>query len=409
VKIFIGNTDIGSMISDFKIQFNALGIETLTAVDEEQSAITRGKVDYNFAAYKKRYFGGVRPRSLQKFLQDYYDIKNRIWRKALRECDTFIFIWNSFKKDYSDFAELKKRNKKIVVIMVGDDVRWYHAAKQEFMHYKMPVPEYDQDYSYGLQGLKQRLSHIRMAEKYADFIFSRLDQAQLQLRPYYRWNMMVMPSHIPFNPIQNEKKPKVLHAPSNRKVKGTEYVLNAFEKLKENKIELEPVLMENVPNEKAVKMYAEADIVIDQLIFPGTGKLSTEALAAGKVVMSHMAYDRYPQKNPNECPIIDVNPENVYERLATTISNYRLRADLAGKARPYVEKYLDLKIFCEKVIELCNGVDHHPDYTPEFFREKFIPESEESIPLYNEWTKTVTECGWYKKNVKSGNRAGLEF
>ena len=409
MKVYIGNSDIGSMISDFKIHFKSMGADTLTAVDGEQPKIVRAEVDYYFSLHKKKYFGGVRPRKFQKLLQEHYDIKNKVWRKAVRECDIFLFIWNSFKNDFSDYKKLKELGKKIIVCMVGDDVRWYHSAKQEYLKYGMLPPNYESDYDFGNSGLNERLTRIRMAEKYADFIFSRFDQAQLQLRPYYRWNMMVMPDSIIHNPHQRKNKPKIIHAPSNRTAKGTGYILDAFETLRKENIEFETTLLENIPNEEAVKMYADADIVIDQLIFPGTGKFSTEALAAGKVVMSHMAYDCYPQKNPSDCPIIDVNPKTIYRELKNIILDYPRRVKLAGEAKSYVTKHLDLSIFCEKVMNLCRGKEYEYDYTPSFFRNEFIPESEISVPLYNQWTNSVKDCSWYKQNIKPGERGKLIF
>tara|TARA_B110000046_G_scaffold168490_1_gene186922 strand:+ start:4907 stop:6148 length:1242 start_codon:yes stop_codon:yes gene_type:complete len=408
-KIFIGNNDVASQISDLKLVFKDLGFETLTVTDRPNASIIRGNVDYNFTEHKKLWFGGVRPRILQKWLQEKQHIEYKVWRQALKECDVFIFIWSSFQPDYSDFIELKKRGKTLINCFVGDDARWYYAAKQEYEHHGMIAPEYEANYNYGTTGLLRRLRHVRMAERYCDAIFSRYDQGQLQLRPYYRWNMMVMSDQIPHNPTQRKVRPKILHAPSNRKAKGTEFVLDAFDKLKNEGLDFEVVLLENVPNEKAIEIYSDADVIIDQLIFPGTGKFSTEGLAAGKVVMSHMAYDNYPQKNPKDCPIIDVNPSTIYHELKSIISDLPKRQQLANIGRDYVNKYLDVKIFCQTILDLHDKKEVPFDYEPDFFREHFVPESEESKIEYNKWTEFVKNCDWYKELVPSGKRDGLFF
>lgn len=160
---------------------------------------------------------------------------------------------------------------------------------------------------------------------------------------------------------------------------------------------------------EAIKQYTNADILIDQLLCPGSGKLATEALASGTIVMSHMGYDLYPQNNPSDCPIIDVNTNNLYEKLKQLILNYDFRKKHAQQGRSYVEKHLDVKFFCQKVLDLLNGVDMKYDYYPTFFRDGFIPESAESIPVYNKWTAFVKDCNWYKEHVVSGNRDGLIF
>lgn len=408
-KVFIGNNDVASQISDLKIAFKALGIETLTAMDRESGGVIKGHVDYNFTDYKKIWFGGVRPKKFQKWLQERQHIEYKVWRKAIKECDIFIFIWSSFKPDFSDFKELREKGKTVINCMVGDDARWFYAAKQEYEMFGMRAPIYGDDYNYAVTGLRVRLKQIRMAEKYCTHVFSRLDQGQLQLRPYHRWNMMVLPENIPHNPVQREKKVKVLHAPTHRKAKGTEYVLKAFEKLKSDGVDFEPILLENVPNEEAVKIYSDADIIVDQLFFPGTGKFATEALAAGKVVLGHMAYDRYPQKNPNECPIIDANPDTIYEELKKIIPDFEKRKKLAAQGRDYVLKYLDVRIFCKKVLDLYGNKKIEEDYSPDFFRKHYIPESQEAIDECNKWTDLVKDCSWYKQYVPKGERAGLKF
>ena len=408
-KIFIGNTDVASILSDLKIAFAELGIETITVMDSETSVLDRCEVDYKFIDYKRFWFGGVRPRSLQKWLQERQHIEKRVWRKAIKECDIFIFIWSTFKFDYSDLAELKGLGKKVFFLFCGDDARWYYAAKQEYEYYGLKVIEYDENYDYSIKGLEARLRRVRLAERYSDFIFSRLDQAQLELRPYYRYHMWVDSKLIKHQPSQRQDNPIVAHAPSHRLLKGTSYVLDAFKRLQSEGISFTPILIENTPNRKALEIYADADIVIDQLIITGTGKLASEALAAGCVVMAHMAYEKYPQNNPLECPIIDVNSENIYESLKSIILDYDKRVKLAGRGRDYVLRHLDVRNFCRKILNLSDGHNLPYDYIPEFFRNRFIPESEESIPIYNKWNESVNQTEWYSNYVKPGQRSGLNF
>ena len=386
-----------------------MGFDTLTLMDREVAPIIRSEVDFNFTNYKKWWFGGIRPRKFQKWLQEKQHIEHRVWRKAIRECDIFVFKWSTFKSDYSDIEELKRLGKKIVYIFCGDDVRWYYAAKQEYEKYGLRSIEYDSDYNYESDALELKLRRLRIAERYADFIFSRTDQAQMQLRPYYRYHMWVDPKRINNNPQQRKLRPIVAHAPSNRALKGTSFVLNVFDRLKNEGVAFEPLLLENVPNEKATQIYSDVDILIDQLIITGTGKLASEALAAGCVVMSHMAYNNYPQKNPLACPILDVNPDNLYENLKQIILNHEERSEIASRGLAYVEQNLDIRLFCKKIISLVNGEKIAFDYEPTFFRESFVPESDDKLALYNSWNTFVRNEEWYSKNIKPGTRAGLLF
>ena len=391
-----------------QVVFEEMGIATITAVWKQDNVIDQHKVDYNISQYPFKYFSGIRPRKLQKALQNRFNIHGKLWRKAVKECDTFIFLWNTFKKDFSDLEELKKLNKKVIVVFVGDDIRWYHSMKQDHELHGFKPLTYDK-YDHSINNLRNKLNFLRKAERYADFIFSRLNQAQLSLRPYYRWDMSVLSRAVDHRPEQRKECPIVLHAPSNRTIKGSDHVLKAFDKLKEEGLSFEPQLMENVPNEQAIEMYMNADIVVDQLLLPGSGKLATEALCAGKVVMSFMAYDNYYTEYKGKMPIVDVNPENIYQKLKELILDYPQRCRLAAMGREYVEKNLDIKHFCERVIRLVSAEEkENYDYYPDFFRNTFLPESE-FIEEYNQWTKYLSNCDWYKKYVPAGEREGLIF
>ncbi|MGZ3861834.1 MAG: hypothetical protein ACXVPN_07720 [Bacteroidia bacterium] len=409
MKIFLGNINLAGQLSDIRTGFAKLGIDSIVATRTTGGPGDMGYVDYNFSEYKYHSFKNVRPSKLQIALRDLFNIDGKVFRRAMKECDAFIFMWDTFKYDYSDLEILKKKGKKVIHIFCGDDVRWYFSEKQEFEHYGLRPLEYEDGYDYSAGSVDRKLQKLRRVEKYADFIFSRLDQAQLQLRPYYRWNMMVLPEKYNHAPFQRENNPVIAHAPTSRKAKGTSFVLEAFERLKSEGIQFTPLLIEGVKNTEAIKMYESADIVIDQLIIPGTGKLATESLALGKVVLAHMAYDSYPQKNPKECPIVDVNPDTIYSVLKELILDHKRRKEIASEGREYVNNYLDTTIFCKKVVSLLNGERVPFDYEPDFFNNKFIPESPEARTVYNKWNRFVENENWYKTSVKKGERSGLIF
>ncbi len=414
MRLFIGLNNIASIFPDLKRGFSNQGVETfIVSRYIKNSAIINEEYDVNLQEIKDR-FPLFKPRRITNIFKNVWGkiIETYYIRKSVKSCDAFIFLADSFRDDFTDLEYIKRKGKKIISVFVGDDVRWYYGMEQEFKSFGLRPINYDEKdsaYVKTHKALSERLTRIRMAEKNSDFIFSRLDQGQLQLRPYYRWNMMVYPSNIIENSRQRIHQPVIVHAPSTRAGKGTDYVLQTFDELKSAGYDFEVRLLENVSNLEALKIYADADIVIDQLLCPGAGKLSTEALAAGAIVMSHMAYDRYPQKNPSDCPIVDVNPDTLKSKLIELITNYELRAALAKKGRPYVEKYLDITIFCKKVIDLLQGKQIEFDYIPSFFRDHYIPTSQEEKDTLNSWTITLQHEPWYQTFVKKGEREGLIF
>lgn len=411
MRIFLGLANVASIVPEIKKDFEDLGHEVFTSWVDWNSPILNGKPD----RLLNRQIKGAGNPILNKL------VFRNLWRleilqqlyKASKNHDVFVFLWTPFMFDFGyhlmfeDLRWLKKKGKKVVQVFVGDDARWYYAAKQEYESYGLDPVNYP-TYDYSVTGLRTRLLKIRKAERWADAVFSRLDQAQLQLRPYYRWHMMVKTSQYDHNPVQKEI-PLIIHAPSSPLLKGTKYILEAIEQLKSDGLNFEFRLIENMPHPEAVRQYGQADIVIDQLIIPGTGKLSTEALAMGKVVMSLMAYDSYPQKNPPDYPVVDVNRLTIYNKLKALIPAREQRQTIADKGRSFVENVLDTKHFAKKVSDIVEDNPIDFDYRPDFFREKFIPESAESIVEYNKWTAYVKDADWYREYVKPGQRDGLIF
>lgn len=411
-KIFIGLGNIASILGDFKEAFFKLGYETITAIHQSHSLITSSEVDYDFNILnnKKSWYDTIRPYKLRILLQNLFDKKQKqIYPKIVKECDIFIFIWSSFQPYFSDIAYLKSIGKKVICIHVGDDVRYPNAMQQEFAQYGYEPVGYSKEYLQQVTA-QQKLLWLRTSEKYADLVYSRADQNQLVMRPHYKWRMMVVPSDFIPNYDQSKVNPLVIHSPSNRDGKGTKYVLEAVERLKQEGVEFRFQLIENMPHLEALKTYQKADIIIDQLLCPGAGKFATECMAMGRVVMGKMGYGIYPDYIPDveNHPIIDTCPKTIYENLKSLIYDYDLRCKRSKQGPEYVKKHLNFDLFCEKMLELLDTNEHQYEHFPSFFREKYIPEPE-NIDTYNQWTSFVKDCDWYKEHVPSGERDGLIF
>jgi len=102
------------------------------------------------------------------------------------------------------------------------------------------------------------------------------------------------------------------------------------------------VLVENTPNSKALQIYGEADIIIDQLRTGSHGIFAIEAMAMGKPVLCYIRDDLF-SKYPPGLPILNTNPDNIYDNLKLLIENPELRVELGKKGREYVERVHDSK------------------------------------------------------------------
>jgi hypothetical protein len=420
-KVFIGTFNIASQINDWKSGFNSCGYETLTMIYGEHTKMIHTKgIDFNVDyylhkkdLYRLKIIGKIKLFFLGK---KYNDPVEYIYQKAIKECDIFVFIWDTFKKDFSDYEILKSLGKKIITVFVGNDIRWYNSMKQEFISFKLLPMEYGETVFFDSKHLSHRLLFLRNAERYSDVIISNPSQSQLALRPYLLFQL-TLDFSLYINFPNQRKIPKIIHAPSNKNFKGTKYIINSINRLKDEGVEFEFELIHGLSNLEAIKKYEDCDILVGQLLCPWVGKQERELLACGKVVLSSFNYnycdiDFYGDKKIiDECPIIDVNPDNIYLELKKIILDHDLRKDLAKKGRPYVEKYHSAKNEVSKILNYLENKDlllENIDYLPSFFNKKFIPERE-NIDIYNKWNHYVSGCDWYEEHVSKGERDGLLF
>jgi hypothetical protein len=415
LKVFIGLTDISSLIGILKIGFEKNGYDVMTASTESSNPMLSNIVDFNIdrlfpAPFK--FFPGIRPKKFQKYLQQYCNpAKNYVFKKALKECDIFIFMYNTFYDDFSDLEILKKYGKKVVFIFTGGHEIWYFAAKQEFEKFGMRPLEMNPEYYSKISDLQRALKSVRMAERYADLILSAPMQSQLLLRPYMKFHIPISDYYINNEIGKQRKVPRIIHAPSSPTFKGTKYVIEAINKLKSrNDLNFEFELVHNVKHEEAIKKMWDCDIIINQLLAPSPGKLGFEGLAMGKVVLTFIGKDfGYDEKLSNECPIVDVCPDTLEEKLVELILNTDSRQVIANQGPDYIRKFHNPKLITGEMLKNLNSEEVLFDFVPNFFRKEFIPESKKRVEIYNQWTDIVRNELWYDKYVEKGRRDDLEF
>lgn len=145
---------------------------------------------------------------------------------------------------------------------------------------------------------------------------------------------------------QLEKRPlRIGHAPSHRKVKGTDRILEALRQLAEEGHAFELVLVEGLSNDQARQRYEQIDVLIDQLHAGWYGGLAVEVMALGKPVMVYIRDDDLgfiPQEMKNELPFLRVTADTVKEDLRRLMSMSREELlTLAHRSRRYVERWHD--------------------------------------------------------------------
>lgn len=131
-------------------------------------------------------------------------------------------------------------------------------------------------------------------------------------------------------PLRNEGPPRVVHIPSNSMVKGTELVEPLLRGLdKEGAIAYRAV--RGVPHGDMPQAYGSADVVIDQFRVGNYGVAACEAMAAGRIVVSHVSErvrSRTEELVGESLPIVEATPETLAEVLS----------DIRANPAPYLER-----------------------------------------------------------------------
>jgi hypothetical protein len=84
-----------------------------------------------------------------------------------------------------------------------------------------------------------------------------------------------------------EGRPRIVHAPSDGSIKGTQMILDALEQLR-TRYDFDLILVEKKTHEEALALYRSADIAIDQILAGWYGGFAVEMMAMGKPVACYI-------------------------------------------------------------------------------------------------------------------------
>jgi len=200
----------------------------------------------------------------------------------------FWYIWSTgflLDRDF-EFKFLKSKNKKIVCMFVGDDIRvprlMTSFCKENdldtFIDYVGEKNPYYLSDTYH----NEKKKTARSADKYADVIFSAsiCQKSFIQKKQYFIPYMYDKKS-FNFNPrkFKNIERLKILHAPSNPFVKGTALVRAAVKKLRMEGYDFEYVELRNVTNVEVLEHLKSTHIVLNQFYAFLPGLFGIEGMA----------------------------------------------------------------------------------------------------------------------------------
>ncbi|SMO56499.1 glycosyltransferase [Melghirimyces algeriensis] len=334
----------------------------------EAHCLTYQNHKYGYGADKEVCFDpysrvDVQFQTLQECLKEDYDIYH-FWFRSL--------FYGGFYEYFTglDLPIIKNRGKKIVHSFTGFDLRFQSECMQ-----KNPYNVFQ----YGWKNIFSEES----ARKYLNFLRYFVDEFVVldeELQSYLP-EAKIIPRVLDLDEweyigIKETDCPLVVHAPSSPAIKGTPFVNQAVQQLKEKGLKFEYREVTDLKHRDAMELYKRADIVIDQLLIGWYGVLTVEAMALGKPVMVYIQEDLY---QPSQTiPVENVNPDNLTEKLRNLIQDFDRRKDLSRRGRAYVESVHDVKKVTKKLIGLYESVLKEKE------RREFSPESFDDLLYFKE-------------------------
>jgi glycosyltransferase involved in cell wall biosynthesis len=243
-----------------------------------------------------------------------------------------------------DVALLGRRGVAVFVTFQGDDVRQADVCRTRDAW----APARETEATPVEQGMdRARRTVARRFDRSADGIYflnpdlARVLPPRARFVPYAH----VFPDEWKPEPHAPNRRPLVVHAPTARAIKGTHHLLAALDALRAEGVEFDLELVEGMTQVEARRVYARADLVVDQLMLGWYGGLAVECMALGVPVVAHIRdadLDRVPRPFAAELPLVDATPATVRDVLRSLLVERRAELpEIGRRSRAFVERWHD--------------------------------------------------------------------
>jgi glycosyltransferase involved in cell wall biosynthesis len=142
-----------------------------------------------------------------------------------------------------------------------------------------------------------------------------------------------------------------VHAPSNRRKKGTDAVIAACAEVG---VDLD--IVEGVKHDEAVERFARADVILDQLNAGWYGLFAIESMALAKPVLAFLnedAVERTEEAFGTRVPVVNVTAETLAARLRDLVeAGPEERRRTGAASRAYVEHVHDPDKIADQLLDI---------------------------------------------------------
>lgn len=272
------------------------------------------------------------------------------------------FLYDHIGQREFEFSFLKKRGLKIVCYFTGDDIRSHVLLKEiedklGFDTIAAVVAE-EMPFFFSEEYERQKQQIAYVADKHADAIFTwQVDQVSYLTKSTYRFSY-AYPDELfsaNFEKFHDLEPINIVHAPSNRKIKGTDFVRDAIMRLRSDGYQFSYLELENASNEEVLAALSKSHIALNQFLGFLPGVFGIEAMARGCVMLCSADRSLEPglAEGANKAWVVTRTGE-LYENLKKLLDNphgleeqarrgfeWSLRNESRSSAQRYLEAALE--------------------------------------------------------------------
>ncbi len=264
---------------------------------------------------------------------------------ALLKYDIFEFAFSGGFLMHShlrkaEYVFLRLCSKKISVYGYGSDCKIMSDVRKMGFKYNNAMDRTD-DWEAKHEDFIR--ANVARAKKYADVLIAGGDLIHFGEKGI----MLPLATDLslwPYHESNNHKTIVIAHSTNHRSHKGTRFILDCFERLKD-KLPIQMMLIERKPMAECKKLYPKADVFVPDVISGWHGFTAIEAMATGRPVITYlrpdiMAFHAYYAKG--NIPAISANPDTLAKAITKLVQDKKLREDLGRRGREYALKYHSL-------------------------------------------------------------------
>lgn len=268
-----------------------------------------------------------------------------------------------------EIAYVQMLGKAVFVTYQGDDARQGDYSREHFaINIASQVDE--GYYCAASDAFKRR--NIRLLSSIARQVYS-VNPDLMHVLPqgtrFTPYSLVFLDEWVPTYTQDQNRPLRIVHAPSNRKVKGSDLILHALDRLRDQGFLFELLLVEGMSNADAREVYQSADVLVDQLFAGWYGGLAVELMAMGKPVLVYIRDEDLgfiPPEMKSDLPFLQITPTTVEEVLRDLLLMPRESLVALGKrSRAFVERWHDPLNIARDIMEDYEKTQH---LYPEVFK-----------------------------------------